>query len=1662
MKQVIAILKKAMLWTLGTIVVLVLLAYILIRLPAVQDYARKKVVSYLENAIGTPVRINRLSITFPKKILLEGVYFEDMQGDTLFAGDTLLTDIGMFQLLFNKVDIRRIDLRGITANIDRSADSVFNFDYIIDSLSAGETAKPDTGKPPMEISLGKIRLDRIHFHFLDSVEDMEMLLALGHFETRVRKFDLQKRQFRIGRTTLVNSTARMYQNKPPKAPESESEDVAESMDFPNLDLEFGPVNLHDVDLIYQNTISQIEATAGIGDLVVIPDKLNIPEKEVSVRSVTLENSNFDIALGASRDAEVLKEEVEKEITIEFPNWKFTLSELDLNNIAFAFDDQADPPAEQGIDFSHLDIPDLNFNAEDLEYLGGQMRMTVNSASLQDHSGLHVDALRGDLFFGEKEAFAREVSVKTGSSTMSADIELNYPSRDKFLSDPLQVQQKISIRDGRIAFADILFFAPSLKNEQPFHGNQDEVVFLECDLQGRLDDLEIGMLTLEGFKDTKINASGSISGLPDMNRVQYDLDIREFATVKTDIYSFIPEDSVEQYVQLPEKIGARGKIKGNLNTIDGNIRVTTSDGNVLLDGKFDWTEPYRINGTIELQEVNAGIILPQDTTIGFITMQVKADINGTDLNQLNGSFSGNVERLDFNAYSYHGLEFEGTIDTGAIAVNGSIDNDNLHLTFNADMNIADSIPELAFNLDLGHADLYALQFTDKQLTLSAGLHGDFTSFDPDSLNGSLDITSITAADSLRVLHLDSISLVSRATADSNVLTLRSGFLDLEMRGQYSLSDLPLAFSQSLNRYFEITGDTIVQEYVPQVVALDATITYSPVFSQIDSNIQAFSPMKITGRYQSENDIIEFTGNSEKITYSSVNFNDLHMEADTKEEELTYAVSFNGASFNNYKLRKSILSGKAWNDKVLINLQIKDEEEKDRFLIRGIFRELDNNYALSLDGDSLILNYEQWSLEADNSIVFGKNGLFFEKIVLLKNEQRLSIYSDPPQFSAPLIIDFRDFQIETLSEIVSGDSLLAGGIITGETTIRDYATDPSFNADLHIENFSFRDDTLGNIDLTISNKNANTLTASIDIEGNGNRVSLEGDYTIDNQSIDLTANVGRLQLASIQGFSMGAFTDAQGTLSGDLDVKGTIFKPIVSGDLRFDNAGVHITKLNAFYVLKDEGLRFENSDIHFEDFTLNDAEGNTLTVNGVTYTRTFSSFEFDLSINSTRFKVLDTDSRNGELYYGTLYLNTDIRLKGPLNNPEVEADLSVLEDTKMTVIIPQEAPGIVEREGVVRFVDLDNLKLDSLLRENLDSLNTFEIKGITAFATIHVNEEAEFKLIIDQGSGDFLQLRGNAELSASIDKSGKITLTGNYLLEQGVYELSFNFLKRRFEIEKGSSITWNGEPTSGESDITAVYNVEAAPIDLVERQLAGASQSKINLYKEELPFQLVLKLTGELDEPEVTFNIRLPEGNYPVAPEVIATTQAKLQQLRQDQSELNKQAFALVLLNRFISDNPFRSRAGTTPESYARQSASKLLSQQLNNLAGDLISGVDLRFDLESVEDYSTGELQNRTDLNITASKRLLNDRLEVTVGSNFEIEGPSQTNEQTSGIAGDVSVEYQLSKDGRYLLTAYRKNEYQVAVEGQVIETGLSFVIQLDYDKFREIFNNSQKKKKRNN
>src|SRR5580692_2546829 len=108
-----------------------------------------------------------------------------------------------------------------------------------------------------------------------------------------------------------------------------------------------------------------------------------------------------------------------------------------------------------------------------------------------------------------------------------------------------------------------------------------------------------------------------------------------------------------------------------------------------------------------------------------------------------------------------------------------------------------------------------------------------------------------------------------------------------------------------------------------------------------------------------------------------------------------------------------------------------------------------------------------------------------------------------------------------------------------------------------------------------------------------------------------------------------------------------------------------------------------------------------------------------------------------------------------------------------------------------------------------------------------------------------------------------------------------------------------------------------------------------------------MRNDLLKPDITFDIVLPDSSYSVGPDVVSTVNTRLDQIRQDPNELNKQVLGVLILGHFIGDNPLQSQGGSTGVNGAiRNSVSSLLSDQLNKLAGNLIGGVQLNFNLTS--------------------------------------------------------------------------------------------------------------------
>jgi translocation and assembly module TamB len=183
-------------------------------------------------------------------------------------------------------------------------------------------------------------------------------------------------------------------------------------------------------------------------------------------------------------------------------------------------------------------------------------------------------------------------------------------------------------------------------------------------------------------------------------------------------------------------------------------------------------------------------------------------------------------------------------------------------------------------------------------------------------------------------------------------------------------------------------------------------------------------------------------------------------------------------------------------------------------------------------------------------------------------------------------------------------------------------------------------------------------------------------------------------------------------------------------------------------------------------------------------------------------------------------------------------------------------------------------------------------------------------------------------------------------------------------------------------------------------------------------------------------------------VNGTVYSRIQQLRQDENELNQQTFSLLVLNQFMPSGQGGQGAGAS--GVARSSASRMLSQQLNQLSGKYIKGIDIDLGLDSYTDYESGTGTDRTDLQVRVGKTFLDDRLKVQVGGQFEIEGERAAQQGADQFMGDVTIEYTLTEDGRYRLRAFRRNDWQGAVEGQIITTGTAVVFSREFDTFEEL------------
>src|SRR5258706_2990001 len=348
------------------ILLFILLIFILLLTPPVQRFLTAKVQHYLENKLHTKVLIGRISFGLSGKGGLENVYIEDKTRDTLLSGRSIRGNLNFLRLFSNEVQVKDLEFHNITARIKRILpDTVFNFQFIINAFNSEKIKKPDTAQsPPMKLAINDIALENVNISYTDVISGSDMFAHIGNFTATIDTLDPYSQHFVIPSFILRNTTAKIKQVKPLVQPKPLEEHIEKALTPSPVNFRFGSIELRKVNIDYGNDVSAFYTMVNIGELKTEEKLLDLQNNKIDLDEFDLNKSKIAIRFGRKQQAEIVKQEVKKEVKAQKQaGWDIRIRRFIANDNLVQFDDDNKPAQPYGMDYAHLSAGNLMLVAD---------------------------------------------------------------------------------------------------------------------------------------------------------------------------------------------------------------------------------------------------------------------------------------------------------------------------------------------------------------------------------------------------------------------------------------------------------------------------------------------------------------------------------------------------------------------------------------------------------------------------------------------------------------------------------------------------------------------------------------------------------------------------------------------------------------------------------------------------------------------------------------------------------------------------------------------------------------------------------------------------------------------------------------------------------------------------------------------------------------------------------------------------------------------------------------------------------------------------------------------------------------------------------------------------------------------------------------------------
>ena len=634
---------------------------------------------------------------------------------------------------------------------------------------------------------------------------------------------------------------------------------------------------------------------------------------------------------------------------------------------------------------------------------------------------------------------------------------------------------------------------------------------------------------------------------------------------------------------------------------------------------------------------------------------------------------------------------------------------------------------------------------------------------------------------------------------------------------------------------------------------------------------------------------------------------------------------------------------------------------------------------------------------------------------------------------LSINFSNLFLKNLFEINKNP---ISGSINSKININRSDTNRILNINSSLKNLKIKEFNLGDLEINAFG-NTDFNSYSIDFKLlQEDTPTIESDGTLiainKKPNLDLDLKFNDFDLSFIEKIGSNTLNKISSLVSGQVNLWGAYDNIQHNGKLFLNKSKFFIPYLNIEYLIDDNSeITLLNQNIEFNDISISDSETNSISeLNGKINHLNYKDWNLDLIFKSDRLFIINKEFDESEKFYGKAFIGGEISILGPTN----QISLNVNGETELGtyITIPQNQSFSIENFSFIEFSDLNNLKKrksePSEIIDKISNSKSFDLE-----IDLTLNNDAVVDITIDQETGSYISGSGNGNLFMEIDSDGEFNIYGDFITTEGVYNFKdLALIDKKFKLNNGGTIIWDGEPLGAQMDISAIYEVPggANPALLLDNPN----------FNKKIPTNLEIKLTGNLTKPNSPdFEIYFPNTSSTVTSEInYKLNDPEVRQL---------QAISLLTQGIFINEVSV-SIEGITNNIYEK--VSDVFSELLGGSRGPLKVGLNyLQGDKSEILDIKTEDRFGVTLSTEISDKILFNGKIGVPIGGIEE-----------TLIIGDVQIDFILNDDGSLKAKVFnRENEFRYIGDKLGYTQGVGVTYQVDFQTFRDLISKLIEKNK---